>query len=135
MIQLTPNMRVLVAKEPLDFRTGIDGTAAACRRVLAESPMTGTVFVFRNRAGTMVRLLVYDGQGFWLATKRMSRGRFRFWKGFAAGDASKRVAAHQLHVLLVGGDWTRTPRAAPQWRKTDAADAAVGCYEYGSQPS
>jgi transposase len=117
MIQMAPNMRILVAKEPLDFRKGIDGTAAICRAVLAESPMTGTLFVFRNRAGTMVRLLNYDGQGFWLCTKRMSAGRFRFWKGFESADASMCIAAHQLHVLLVGGDWTKTPTAAPQWRK------------------
>jgi transposase len=116
MIQLTPHMRILVAKDPLDFRKGIDGTAAICRAVLAESPMTGTLFVFRNRAGTMVRLLIYDGQGFWLATKRLSASRFRFWKGFASDEASMRVAAHQLHVLLAGGDWTKTPVAVPDWR-------------------
>lgn len=117
MIQVTSQTRILIAKEPLDFRRGIDGTAATCRRVLEESPMTGTLFVFRNRAGTMIRLLLYDGQGFWIATKRMSKGRFRFWKGFASEDASIRVAAHQLHVLFVGGDWTKTPKAAPDWRK------------------
>ena len=124
MIQLSPTMRILVAKEPLDFRKGIDGTAAACRMVLAESPMTGTMFVFRNRAGTMVRLLVYDGQGFWLMTKRMSASRFRFWKGFSSGEASMQVAAHQLHVLLVGGDWTRTPSAAPHWRKINGVTSS-----------
>ena len=115
MIQLTPHMRILVAKDPLDFRKGIDGTAAICRAVLAESPMKGTLFVFRNRAGTMVRLLIYDGQGFWLATKRLSAGRFRFWKGFVSGEASMQVAAHQLHVLLAGGDWTKTPAAIADW--------------------
>lgn len=117
MLQVTPQTRILLAKEPLDFRRGIDGTAATCRRVLKESPMTGTLFVFRNKRGTMLRLLHYDGQGFWIATKRMSKGRFGFWKGFASEDASMCVAAHQLHVLLVGGDWTKTPRAAPEWRK------------------
>jgi len=117
MIQVTPQTRILIAKEPLDFRKGIDGTAATCRRVLEESPMTGTLFVFRNRVGTMIRLLLYDGQGFWIATKRMSAGRFRFWQGFEPEDASMRIAAHQLHVLLVGGDWTRTPKAVPDWKK------------------
>lgn len=115
MIQVTPQTRVLVAAAPLDFRAGIDGTAAACRRVLEEDPMGGKLFVFRNRAGTMVRLLVYDGQGFWLMTKRLSSGRFRFWRD-DAGVAKEPLDPHQLHVLLAAGDWTRTP-AASYWRK------------------
>lgn len=66
MIQITPQMRVLVAVESADFRRGIDGLAQMCRAVLGSDPFTGTVFVFRNRRRTAVKLLVYDGQGFWL---------------------------------------------------------------------
>jgi transposase len=62
MIAVTPHMRVLVAVEPVDFRRGIDGLACHCRKALAEDPMSGTVFVFRNRRRTGLRLLVYDGQ-------------------------------------------------------------------------
>lgn len=116
MIQLTPHMRILVAKEPLDFRCGIDGTSAMCRRVLEEDPITGALFVFRNRAGTMIRMLAYDGQGFWLLTKRMSRGRFRHWDGFAEGTATTLVDPHQLHLLLVGADWTQA-EGVDYWRK------------------
>jgi transposase len=115
MIQVTPQMRVLIAREPLDFRNGIDGTAAVCRQVLMDDPMGGKMFVFRNRQHTMVRVLVYDGQGFWVMTKRLSSGRFRFWLD-ADGDAALAVDPHQLHVLLAGGDWTRTSRAEC-WRK------------------
>lgn len=114
MIQVTPQMRVLVAREPLDFRTRIDGTAAACRKVLRQDPMSGTVFVFRNRAATMIRLLVYDGQGFWAATKRLSRGRFRFWCGSRA-TPSESITAHQLQTLVVAGDFIHDTAAKP-WR-------------------
>lgn len=107
-------MRVLVAREPLDFRTRIDGTAAACRNVLRQDPLGGTVFVFRNRAATMIRLLVYDGQGFWAATKRLSKGRFRFWCG-PGNTPGERIAAHQLQTLIVGGDFAHDTAAAP-WR-------------------
>jgi transposase len=72
MIQITPQMRVLVARERVDFRRGIDGLAAICRSVLSSDPFCGAVFVFRSRSGKAIRLLVYDGQGFWLATKRLS---------------------------------------------------------------
>ena len=64
MIQITPHMRILVAVEPADFRKGIDGLAQLCREALETDPLSGTVFVFRNRRATAVKLLVYDGQGF-----------------------------------------------------------------------
>lgn len=64
MIQLNRQMRILVAIEPADFRKGIDSLAALCRNRLQEDPFTGTVFVFRNRRATAVKILAYDGQGF-----------------------------------------------------------------------
>ena len=76
MIQIASQLRILVAVEPVDFRKGIDGLAGVCRKVLASDPFSGYVFVFRNRRGTSIKLLVYDGQGFWLAHKRLSQGRF-----------------------------------------------------------
>ncbi len=60
MIQLTPQMRVLVATEAIDFRKGIDGLASVVKAVLADDPFSGAVFVFRNRRATAVKLLVYD---------------------------------------------------------------------------
>ena len=64
MLQLTPQSRIFVVIEPVDFRKGIDGLAAVCRQVLGDNPLTGAVYVFRNRAGTALKLLLYDGQGF-----------------------------------------------------------------------
>jgi transposase len=118
MIQVTPQMRVLVAVEPVDFRRGIDGLARLCREVLRADPFAGTVFVFRNRRGKAVKLLVYDGQGFWLCHKRLSVGKFRWWpSGRETAGASLR--AHELQVLLCGGD-PRATKAVPLWRQVDA---------------
>ena len=71
MLQITPQMKILVAVEPADFRCGIDGLARLCQQALHEDPFAGTVFVFRNRRGTALKVLMYDGQGFWLCHKKL----------------------------------------------------------------
>jgi len=116
MIQITPQMRILVAVEPVDFRCGIDGLAQLCRQRLQDDPFSGCVFVFRNRRGTAIKALVYDGQGYWLCHKRLSSGRFRWWPARGqAGEAARKLASHQLQVLLSAGNPAGT-QAAPDWR-------------------
>ena len=118
MIQITPQMRVLVAVEPADFRRGIDGLAQVCRASLRAEPFSGTLFVFRNRRRTAIKLLVYDGQGFWLCHKRLSKGRFRWWPS-SSDEAGTALQVHELQVLLCAGDPSAT-RAAPMWRRVSA---------------
>jgi transposase len=103
MIQVTPQMRIVAAVEPADFRRGIDGLARLCKDALKHDPFNGWVFVFRNRSATAIKILVYDGQGFWLCHKRLSSGRFCWWPT-SKSAASKTLAAHQLQVLLSAGD-------------------------------
>lgn len=114
MLQLTPQSRIFLAVAPVDFRNGIDGLAAVCRQAFAQNPLDGTLYVFRNRAGTALKLLCYDGQGYWLCTKRFSAGRLRWWPH--AGAATARLAARELHVLL----WNGCPdqaAMAEDWRR------------------
>jgi transposase len=115
MIQITPHMRILLAVQPADFRKGIDGLAALCRQALASDPFSGTLFVFRNRLGTAIKILVYDGQGFWLCHKRLSTGHFRFG---LLGDAAAGHSLHglELQMLLSGADWVAAQTAAAPWR-------------------
>lgn len=114
MIQITPQMRVVVAIEPGDFRKGIDGLARLCEEALDQDPFAGWVFVFRNRKATALKILVYDGQGFWLCYKRLSSGQFPWWPT-SRTKAAKTLAAHQLQVLLSAGNPEAT-QAAPAWR-------------------
>lgn len=125
MIQTSAAMRILVAVQPVDFRKGIDGLAAVCRQQLEQDPMSGWAFVFRNRRATAVKILLYDGQGFWLCQKRLSQGHFGWWPaGRPSADGArvtaKTLAAHQLQVLLAGGNPEAT-QAAPMWRAVGPA--------------
>ena len=116
MLQITPQMKILVAVDPADFRKGIDGLVRLCKESLQQDPFTGAVFVFRNRRSTAIKALVYDGQGFWLCHKRLSTGRFPWWPSASDKDATaKALAAHQLSVLFSAGNPARTA-AAPEWR-------------------
>ena len=113
MLQITPQMRILVAIEAVDGRKGIDSLVQLCRETLAADPFSGCVFVFRSRSATSIRLLAYDGQGFWLAQKRLSKGRFRWWP---SGDGpAHKLEAYQAQLLLAAGN-PDTP-AAPMWRR------------------
>jgi transposase len=113
MLQITPQMRILVAVEAVDFRKGIDSLAELCRAKLDTDPFSGCLFVFRSRRATSIKVLVYDGQGFWLATKRLSKGRFRWWP--QGEEPARALRVHQVQVLLAAGN----PEidAAPVWRK------------------
>ena len=114
MIQITPQMRILVAIEPVDFRKGIDGLSQLCRNQFEENPFSGTVFVFRNRRRTTIKALVYDGQGYWLCTKRLSSSKFKYWP--SNGTKVSELEAHELLILLRGGDPAGVV-TAPVWRK------------------
>ena len=122
MIQLTPQMRILVAVEAVDFRKGIDGLAGICREKFKDDPFNGHVFVFCNRGKQAIKILMYDGQGFWLCQKRLSRGRLRWWPavdpaaGPAERDGLRRMVVHELQLLLWNGD-PGNIRVAPRWRE------------------
>lgn len=132
MMQLTPQMKILVCVEPVDFRAGIDGLGRICRQELSSDPFCGTVFVFRSRSGTGIKLLAYDGQGFWLCQKRLSAGRFRYWPA-SSGAVKAELLAHELGVLLAGGNPNAT-QAAPQWRPLVPAMVASASEAERAQP-
>lgn len=119
MIQITPQMRILVAVEAVDFRKGIDSLSRLCPEQLHADPFSGCVFVFRSRRATAIKVLVYDGQGFWLAQKRLSSGRFRWWPASLTGAAAA-LEVHPLQVLVAAGN-PAAAQAAPMWRRVRAA--------------
>ena len=118
MIQLTPQMRILLSIKAVDFRKGIDGLAEICRHILGTDPFSGCVFVFRNQRATAIKALMYDGQGFWLCQKRLSKGTFQWWPDKGADRVSV-LAVHELQLLLWNGDPSHV-RVAPLWRKIAA---------------
>jgi transposase len=104
MIQIVPQLRIWLAYGAVDFRKGIDALVALCRQQLASSPDDGALYVFRNRRGSALRVLCYDGHGYWLCTRRFSRGTLRWWpKPQQQNTPLHSLEAQQLSVLLYNG--------------------------------
>ena len=122
MLQLTPQSRIFVATAPVDFRKGIDGLGAVCRQILGENPLEGAVYVFRNRSGTALKLLLYDGQGYWIMMKRLSQGRFSWWPNSA--DARVPLSARELIILIWNGNPERAQMAC-DWRRVASGEARL----------
>jgi len=114
MLKLTPHQRLLLSVEPVDFRKGIDSLIAVCKQKLTLDPFSGAIFAFTNRKQVAVKLLLYDGNGFWLCMKRFSEGKLAWWP--ASQHAVLEVQAEALSILLSQGDprFMRTPQP---WRE------------------
>jgi hypothetical protein len=104
MIQVPAQASVFVMHEPVSFRNGIDGLAAVARVVLEKEPLSGAFFVFRNRGRQMLRVLYHDGGGFWLCTRRLSKGKYSNWPTGEGTEPCSPMLARDLQVLIWGGD-------------------------------
>jgi transposase len=114
MLMLTPQTRIFLSVDPADFRCGIDGLAQVCRQHLEHDPFSGAIFCFRNRAGTALKLLCFDGIGFWLCLRRFSKGKVQWWPKTA--QAAQSIDYRELHTLLWNGD-PRQSNWAEDWRR------------------
>lgn len=119
MLQVTPQHQLFLAVEPVDFRAGIDGLRALCERQWQADPFNGHVFIFRNRSSTAVKLLAYDGNGFWLCHKRFSSGKLKWWPR-TQQDASA-IRAVELLVMLQQGNPLEA-KVPEHWRRLPAPE-------------
>jgi transposase len=102
VILVPPGVRIVLATQPIDFRKGMDGLAALVQQALRADPFQGDVFIFRARRADRVKLLVFDGTGLVLYSKRLEAGRFT-WPSPAEGVV--RLTNAQLSTLLEGLAW------------------------------
>jgi transposase len=106
----TPH-RILVAREHVDFRRGIAGLAAICELQLGEEPLNGTLFVFRNRRRTALKMWVWTHGGFLIVHKKLEKSRFR-WP--VSDTTWATITPVELVVLMEGIDRSHARRLS-QW--------------------
>jgi transposase len=105
MIPLPTGVRIWIATGQTDMRKGMQGLSLLVQESLGRDPF-GDVFVFRGRAGSLVKALWHDGIGLSLYAKRLDRGRF-VWP--ATVDGVVALTAAQMSYLLEAIDW-RNPQ-------------------------
>lgn len=119
MLTLSPAVRIFVSCEPADMRRAFDGLATIVREVLGRDPLSGHLFVFRNRTGDRVKVLLWDRTGYVLWYKRLEEGVFHFP---VDSNGQVEIEAAELSLLLEGIDLAGA-RRAPRFRLKRSATA------------
>ena len=111
MIAWPTGVAIHLAVAPVDFRKAFDGLCVEIVEALERDPLSGELFVFRNRAGDKLKALYWDGQGFVMIYKRLEKGRFQ-WLHHVDGDGDGAVtlSRSQLQALFEGIEWQRLER-------------------------
>ena len=107
MINFPPTVRIFLATQPADMRRGFDGLAALTTSVIGQDPLSGHLFVFRNRRGDRLKILYWDRDGLAIWAKRLERGTFRFPD--PTGDRLE-VTPAEMAAILEGIDLSRARR-------------------------
>ena len=120
MLSWPPSVRIFLAVRPADMRRGFDGLARMTTEVIKQDPLSGALFVFRNRRGDRVKVLYWAGDGFALWYRRLERDTFRF--PACEGDAAE-IRAVDLTMILEGIDLSST-RRRPRYARPPAKTTA-----------
>ena len=109
MLSFPAALKIYLATSPADMRKSHDGLAALVEHVLKENPLSGHLFVFRNKSGDRLKLLYWDRDGYALWYKRLEVGRFRF-PPVEPGQTRMTITAAELAMLLDGVDLASVKR-------------------------
>ena len=119
MLSWPPTVRIFLGAEPTDMRKGFDGLAEIVRSALGLDPLSGHLFVFRNRRDDRIKILYWDRDGLAYWYKRLERGTFRFPTASSAGETKgEEVKAADLMMLLDGVDLGSVRRQRRYSRET-----------------
>ena len=119
MLNFPPAVRIWMGTAPVDLRRSFDGLAEQVRQLLRNDPLSGHIFVFKNKRGDRVKLLYWDEDGYVIVYKRLEMGVFP-WPAVAAEQPSVALRAAELAMLLDGIDWSKAQRGRRYHRPATA---------------
>ena len=109
MLTFPPAVKLWYAPEPVDMRLGFDGLFALVRARLNADPLSGHLFIFRNRSADRLKVLYWGGHGLCLWCTRLEAGRYHFPE-VTGGQAAVELSAGQFQMVLDGVDLSRVRR-------------------------
>lgn len=107
MITLPPDVKVYLALEPINMHRSFDGLAILVQEVIQQNPLSGHLFVFRNKQADKVKWLIWDRNGLFIGYKRLEKGRFKFPR---LKQACLELSQEDLKLLLDGIDVSKLKR-------------------------
>jgi transposase len=113
MLSIPPTVPIFLYTRPADMRQGFDGLSGIVRRELQADPLDGSLFLFMNRRRDRLKILHWDGSGYWLYYKLLEAGTF---EAMASDDRCVRIDATQLAMLL-GGVSLISMKRRPRYRR------------------
>ena len=112
--------QIWLVVESVDMRKGVEGLTAMAQLALGHSPYSGAAFVFHNRSGSRLKVLLWDAQGVWLCQRRLYEGSFIWPKiqpGHQPGDRVFSLTQAQWAWLIAGVDWQKlSAKLNPNWQ-------------------
>jgi len=114
MISVPSNTSIYLHVAPVDFRNGISGLGRICKTQLKKQPMSGAIFGFINKRKVSLKILYYDGSGFWLLHKRLSSGKVQGWPSYCG--KIKELEARELQLLIMGANLDKA-EFSNDWKK------------------
>ena len=103
MIQIGPRVKVFVSTQAVDFRKAFKGLSGYVRTVLKEDPLSGHIFIFRNKRGDAIKIICFDGRASWTFHAKFAKGKLNWWPSVS------RIQASQLMALLSQSTELSTP--------------------------
>lgn len=110
MLTIPPSVKLWYAPQPVDFRLGFDGLFSLVKSRLAADPLSGHLFIFRNRSADRVKVLYWGGHGLCLWCQRLEAGRYHFPVPAEATAAGVELTPGQFQMILDGIDLSRVRR-------------------------
>lgn len=110
MLTLPSGVRVFVYTRAADMRKAFDGLSALAVEAMRQDPLSGHLFVFRNRRGDRLKVLYWGGDGLCLWCKRLESGTFKLRQGEDGQGPCVEMSQAELSMLIEGISLARVER-------------------------
>ena len=116
MLNIPSTVPIFLHTRPTDMRKGFDGLSGIVREAFGADPLDGSLFLFVNRRRDRLKILHFDGSGFWLYYKRLEAGTFEV---LACDDPCIEIDTTQLAMLLGGVSLVSAEKRRQRYRRPD----------------